>query len=132
MFGKFAKPSEVLEKPYIMVGVPVIAAATDAEAKFQATSLQLTFLNLIRGERKLAVPPIDNLETLWTVREKQTVESMLGLLTHGGPEKIRRDLNLLIGQTDADEVIITSEPFEHSARLDSFGYIAQAKSLNIL
>jgi len=123
------QPSEVLDKPYVMIGVPVIAADTDAEAKFQATSVQQSFLNLIRGTRKLGLSPVEDMDQLWSEREKEQVNSMLGLLVVGGPQKVRWDLDRLIAETGADELIITSDTYEHSKRIESFSYIAQAKKL---
>ena len=58
LYRKLFTPSEVLEKPYVMVGVPVVAAETDHQAAFLATSLQQSFLNLVRGNRKLGLPPV--------------------------------------------------------------------------
>lgn len=122
-------PSAFLQRPYVMVGVPVIAASTDEQAKYLATSVQQAFLNLIRGVRTSGAPPVPDMEVLWTVREKEQVQSMLGLLVTGGPEKIRKDLDRLIAETGADELIITSDIYRHEDRLRSLEIIAQAKAL---
>ncbi len=121
------EPSSVLDKPYVMVGVPVVAAETDDLAAYLATSLQQSFLGLIRGDRKLSSPPVLDMDAIWSDREKAAVESMLSLLVVGGPSKVRKDLDQLIAATGADELIITSDTYEHAARLRSFEFIAQAK-----
>lgn len=123
------QPSPALAKPYVMVGVPVVAAATDDRADYLATSVQQAFLGLIRGDRKLSVPPVENMDSVWSAQEKIAVGSMLGLLIMGGPIKVRQKLDALIEATGADEIIITSDTYEHSDRLQSYEYIAKAKKL---
>ncbi len=123
------RPSEILQKPYVMVGVPVVAAESDERAEYLATSVQQAFLGLIRGDRKLSAPPIPSMDSLWSEPEKAAVHSMLGMLVTGGPEKVRRDLDRLIAETQADELIITSDTYEHIDRLRSYEFIAKAKSL---
>lgn len=123
------QPSEHLDSPYVMVGVPVVAAQSDERAAYLATSVQQAFLGLIRGDRKLSAPPVENMELLWTPSEKNAVKSMLGMLVTGGPVKIRHDLDELIQKTGADELIITSDTYDHEDRLKSYGFIAQAKQL---
>ena len=123
------QPSEALKEPYVMVGVPVIAAETDEHAKFLATSLQQVILKLIRGERILYAPPVEDIESMWNPIEKLHVQNMLGLLVTGAPAKVRKDLDRLIDATGANELIITSDSFNPTDRLKSFELIAQAKSL---
>ena len=60
------KPSEQLDRPYAMVGVNIIAAETDAEARRLATTQQMSFTNMFRGARGLSQPPIDDIETYWS------------------------------------------------------------------
>lgn len=121
--------SDVLEKPYVMVGVPVIAAETDEHAAFLSTSVQQAFLGLIRGNRRLSLPPIKDMESLWTPQEKHMVQSMLGMLVTGCPKKVRKELDQLIKATGADELIITSDTYDNKDRMKSYELIAQAKNL---
>ncbi|HAO41717.1 MAG TPA: alkane 1-monooxygenase, partial [Afipia sp.] len=71
------KPSEQLDRPYTMVGVNVIAAESDGEARRLATTQQMSFTNLFRGARGLSQPPIDDIETYWTPSEKAQAMRML-------------------------------------------------------
>lgn len=121
------QPSDVLEKPYVMAGIPVIAAETDEKAAFLATSLQQTFLSLIRGARISPMPPVENMDLLWSPHEKTAVETMLGLLVTGSPKRVREELDMFIRTTGADELIITSDPYSAADRLRSFELIAQTK-----
>ncbi len=123
------KPSDQLEKPYAMVGVNVIAADTDAEAKRLATTQQMSFTNIFRGARGLSKPPIDDIETYWSPMEKRQAMGMLARSIYGAPDTVRAGLDSLIKETQADELIIVSDVFDHQARLHSVDLIAQAAGL---
>ena len=56
-------------RPHAMVGVNIIAADTDHEARRLATTQQMSFANIFRGARGLSQPPIDDIETYWTPRK---------------------------------------------------------------
>lgn len=121
------QPSQALEKPHVMVGLPVIAAPTDEEARFLATSLQQAFLGMVRGERTLGKPPVADMDALWNEPEKRFVESMLRMLVTGSPATIREKLDKVIRDFGADELIITSDPYRHEDRLRSLELIMEAK-----
>jgi luciferase family oxidoreductase group 1 len=118
------KPSEQLDRPYAMVGVNVIAADTDREAKRLATTQQMSFVNMLRGARGLSQPPIDDIETYWTPPEKARAMQMLARSVVGSPDTVRSGLEALVAETSADELIIVSDVFDHAARLRSFELIA--------
>ncbi|MCO5130673.1 MAG: LLM class flavin-dependent oxidoreductase [Xanthobacteraceae bacterium] len=120
------KPSEQLAKPHAMVGVNIVAADTDAEARHLATTQQMSFTNIFRGARGLSKPPIDDIESYWTPMEKAQVATMLGCSIVGGPEAVRAGAADLIRQTAADELIVVSDIFDHHERLHSYDLIAQA------
>src|SRR5690606_21988364 len=67
------KPSRQLDRPYAMVGVNVIAADTDEEARRLATTQQMSFTDLVRGRPSLGRPPIDDIEAYWSPAEKAQV-----------------------------------------------------------
>ncbi|HEY1025590.1 MAG TPA: LLM class flavin-dependent oxidoreductase [Sphingobacteriaceae bacterium] len=119
------QPSEFLQAPYVLSCVNVIAADTDAEAERLATSLQRLFLGIITGERKLLQPPIDSMEGEWNEFEEAAVRQMLAFSFIGGPEKIRRELDVFSGRTGVDEVMVTSHIYDHEARLHSYDVFAE-------
>lgn len=119
------KPSAQLERPYAMVGVNVIAAETDAEAKFLATTQQMSFANIFRGARGLSPPPIADIETYWSPMEKAQAMRMLRLSVIGSAETVRRGLETLIAETQADELMIVSDVYDHDLRRRSFRIIAE-------
>jgi luciferase family oxidoreductase group 1 len=118
------KPSEQLDRPHAMIGVNIIAAETDREARRLATTQQMSFTNIIRAARQLSQPPIDDIETYWTPREKAQANQMLARSVIGSPNTVRTGVNALIKETAADEVMVVSDIYDHIARLRSFEIIA--------
>lgn len=124
------KPSEQLQRPYAMVGVNIIAAETDAEAKRLATTQQMSFVNMFRGARGLSQPPIDDIESYWSLSEKAQVQRMLARSIVGSPETVRHGIAALVDETQADELIVVSDVYDHALRLRSFELIAEAAGLS--
>jgi luciferase family oxidoreductase group 1 len=120
------KPSEQLAAPYAMVGVNIIAAATDAEARRLATTQQMSFANILRGTRGLSQKPIDDIETYWTPMEKAQAKQMLARSVVGSPATVRSGIEALVAETKADELMIVSDVYDHTKRLRSFELIADA------
>jgi alkanesulfonate monooxygenase SsuD/methylene tetrahydromethanopterin reductase-like flavin-dependent oxidoreductase (luciferase family) len=120
------KRSIYLERPYVMVGVPLVAAETDKEAQRLSTSALQRHLKLIRGEPIFVPPPIESMDGLWSEAERFLVESRLSVAVIGGPETIQRKLAQLLDQTKADELIFTSDLYDHARRLQSFEIAANA------
>jgi luciferase family oxidoreductase group 1 len=118
------RPSETMPAPYAMVGVNVFAADTDAEARRLFTSLQRQFINLRRGVPGLLQPPDDTLESDWSEMERAGVEHMLACSVVGSPATVRRGLASFIERTQADEIMVTAQIFDHGARLRSFEIVA--------
>jgi luciferase family oxidoreductase group 1 len=124
--------SPYLECPYIAVGVPIVAAETDEEAARLATSALQRHLKLIRREPIFVPPPVESMNGLWSDAERFLVESRMSVAVIGGPETVQRKLTRLLEETGADELIFTSDLYDHSLRLRSFELAADAmKSLAV-
>src|SRR5467141_4380107 len=95
------KPSEQLRWPYAMVGVNIIAAPTDSEARRLATTQQMFVASIFRGARGLSQPPIDDIETFWSPTEKAQAMRMLARSIVGSPETVRDGIAKLVAETDA-------------------------------
>ncbi len=120
------KPSAQLARPYAMVGVNVIAAETDGEARRLATTQQMSFVNIFRGARGLSQPPIDDIETYWSPMEKAQASRMLARSIIGSRETVRQGIAALVAETKADELMVVSDVYDHEARLRSVELIAAA------
>jgi len=120
------KPSAQLARPHAMIGVNIVAADTDREARRLATTQQMSFADIFRGARGLSKPPIDDIELYWSPMEKAQAMQMLARTIVGSPDTVRADIDALVAETGADELMIVSDVYDHQARLHSFELIAQA------
>ncbi len=120
------QPSEQLDRPYAMVGVNVIAADTDAEARRLFTSAQQSFVNVMRGVRGRLQPPIDDIDSYWTPAEKAQVTQRFTCAFVGAPDTVRQGLERFIKETAADELIVAAAIYDHEARVKSYGILAEA------
>jgi luciferase family oxidoreductase group 1 len=129
MYRSMFQPSAQLQQPYAMIGVNVIAAETDAEARRLFTSAQQAYTNLVRGTRGQLQPPIDDIETYWTPAEKVHVSRMLARSFAGAPQTIRSGLEALIEETGADELMVASAIYNHPDRLRSYEILAEVRTM---
>jgi luciferase family oxidoreductase group 1 len=123
LYRRSFRPSEALKRPYAMAGVPVIAAETDEEARWLATTPQQMFLNLIRNRPGPLVPPVDKLD--WNEFEQAAVESRFGAAVVGSQERVREGLELFLAETQADALMIVTVAYDHAARLRSYELVAE-------
>lgn len=124
-YRQYFKPSEVLDEPHVMVAVNVYAADTMEEAQRIATSHQQQFLNLIRNTPGQLPPPVDSMENLWSEYEKSLVMKQLQNTIIGTHEEVKKRLENLAQNTNADEIIIATTTYNHQARLRSFEMVAE-------
>ncbi len=122
------RPSAQLEEPYAMVGVNAVVADTDAEAQRLFTSVQQSFTNIFRARRGQLPPPIDDIESYWTESERFQVTEMLSRAYVGSRETVHAGLAGLVEETGADELIVASAIYDHSARLLSYTLLAQTSA----
>jgi len=125
LYRKTFQPSDDLEKPYAMVALNIIAAETDEEAEFLATSQTQSFLNLIRQKAGKIPPPVENMDLIWNEREKALVASRTGGSIVGSRETVKRKLEEFLEQTKADEIMVNAMIFDHAKRLRSYKIIAE-------
>jgi luciferase family oxidoreductase group 1 len=119
------QPSEQLDQPYAMVGVNVVAAETDVEARRLFTSIQQRFASMVRGRRGLLQPPLDDIRTFWENRiEEAQVGRMSSVSIVGGPATVREGVERLLAATKADELMVASAIYDHQARVKSYEILA--------
>jgi luciferase family oxidoreductase group 1 len=122
------RPSQQLEKPHAIVGVSVFAAESDREAQRLSTSSQLQVLGLIRGNPRELPPAVESMDNQWTPHERAAIEHRMQYAAIGDRESVRDQLARIIEETAADEIIITSQIYDHAARLRSFEIAAEILS----
>lgn len=119
------QPSEQLAKPHLLVGINVIVAETDSEAKKLATTQQMSFADLVRGKRALSRPPIDDIEQYWTAAEKAHAVSMLDCSFYGSPETVKGQLKRFLETIEPDELMVVTDVYDHALRLRSYELLSQ-------
>ena len=118
------QPSAQFEKPYAMVCINAIGADTDEEARRMFTSNQQQFINLRRGMPGKLPAPVDNIESLWSASERFGVDNALRMSVVGNKDTLRQGLQSILRETQADELMINGQIFDHQARLHSFEIVA--------
>jgi alkanesulfonate monooxygenase SsuD/methylene tetrahydromethanopterin reductase-like flavin-dependent oxidoreductase (luciferase family) len=107
-----------------MLGLNICAADSDAEAARLFTSLQQQWTLLRRGSPAPLPPPLDSMDGHWSPAEKAGLEHALARAIIGSAETVRQALEGFIAETGADEIMMTSQVFDHAARLRSFEIVA--------
>ena len=125
VYRRHFKPSAVLDKPYVMLGIPLVAADSDEKAAFLATTTYQRILALIRGQSMLMRPPVASMQGLWQPHEEQTVNEFLSMGMIGSKQAIKQKLEVLLQHTQADELIFTCDLYEQEDRLRSFEILAE-------
>ncbi len=127
------KASRQLAAPYVMVGVNIVGADSDDEARRLATSHRMSFIDLFRGTtRQLLQPPIDDLDTYLLPHEKETAGKMFRRDIVGSVATVRAGIDALVTRTKADELIVVSDVYHFPARRRSFEVIAEAANLTAI
>jgi luciferase family oxidoreductase group 1 len=121
------RPSAQLDKPYVMLGFNVFAADTDEEAAFRATSMQQAFVNLRSGRPSRLPPPLADYPSRVGPQERALLDSVLSCSAVGSPGSVRAALQAFVARTGADELMITSQIFDHAARLRSYEIAAEVR-----
>jgi len=118
------RPSPHLSKPYVMLGISVCAAETDAEARRLYTSVQQAIINLRSGRPGQLPPPIDDIASILDDRGMAILDSVLACAIVGSPATLELGLSAFIGRHRPDELIVTAQIFDHAARLRSFNILS--------
>jgi luciferase family oxidoreductase group 1 len=119
------RPSQYLDHPYVMLGLHVCAAPSDAEAERLFTSQQLAFANLHRGRPGRLPPPVDRFGDDLSAAERRMLDAALACAVVGSPDTVRAGVEAFVARTDADELMITTQIFDHAARLRSYEIAAE-------
>src|SRR6202040_3222737 len=119
------RPSAQLALPHVMLGAVVVAAESDAEARFLFSSLQQSSLNNRPGRRGRVPPPVADFEARLDPYARAILADALGTAIVGGPDTVRRGLDDFIHRTASDELMVTANLFDHAKRKRSFEIVAE-------
>ena len=126
IYRQMFKPSATLAKPYAIVGVPVIAAPTDEEAQYLASSTYQRVLGILTANRTRLMPPIENFWEQLDARAQAAIGDFLAVGVIGGPDTVHQGLQKLADETQADEFMLVSDVFDADLRLRSLEITAAA------
>jgi luciferase family oxidoreductase group 1 len=125
LYRRQFKPSPWLDKPYVMLGLNVFAADTDAEAQLLFTSLQQAFINLRSGNPAPLPPPLPGYYDSLDPRHADMLDSVLRCAIVGGPATVERDLAAFVAAHQPDEIMVTAQIFNHAARCKSYDILSR-------
>jgi luciferase family oxidoreductase group 1 len=117
-------PSPQLQQPYAMACINVIAAGTDEEAQYLASSFYRLAAGIVTNKRKPLQPPIKNMDEVWTDYEKESVLRMMQYSFIGSAEKVHDDLQNFLNDTHVDEIMVASHIYDTAAKIHSYKLIA--------
>ncbi len=123
------EPSRYLDKPYMMLGFNVCAAETDEEAHYQRTSALQALVALRKGTPGRMPPPKRGFEKTLTAAEQAMLNEYSRCSAIGSPDTVRREIEAFVAATDADELMIAGQQYDHAARLRSYEIAAQVTGL---
>ncbi|MCY1239307.1 luciferase family oxidoreductase, group 1 [compost metagenome] len=126
LYRRTFRPSETLDRPYVMLGFNVFAADSADEARRLFSSLQQQFLALVRGTPGQLRPPVDDIESLWTESEADHIRRSLACSVVGDPQSVRAGMQRFVDDLQPDELMLTGQIYDHQARLRSFEIAAGA------
>lgn len=111
------RPSASLAEPYVILGLPVVIAETEAQARLIATTGQQRILALFRNQPLWLRPPRESMDGLWTPQEEAGVKEFLALATVGTPEKVRAHLQSLAAELNINEFMFANDVYDPDERI---------------
>ena len=120
------QPSAQLERPYVMLGFNAFAAETGEEAELLATSVQQAFVNLRTGNPGKLPPPVPGYSETLPVEGRALLRQVLSCSAIGDAQTVKAKIAAFVERTGADELMITSQIYDHEARLRSYEIVAEA------
>ena len=126
LYRNLYRPSAAWPKPHVAIGVPLIAAPTDDEAEYLASSTYQRVLGILTGSRISLQPPIEGFAARLQPQERAAIGDFLAAAVIGGPDTVREGLARLVQDTGADELILVCDVYDPALRLRSLDIAAQA------
>ncbi|MEO0002674.1 MAG: hypothetical protein RLZZ22_366, partial [Pseudomonadota bacterium] len=120
------KPSAQLDRPHVMIGVPLAAAPTDEEAEYLASSQYQRVLGILSGQRGLLPPPVAGFMEQLPAQHRAAILDFLAAGVIGGPDTVRAGLSRLVELTGADELMLVCDIHDPALRLRALDIAAQA------
>jgi len=117
-------PSDNLAAPYALACINVVAADTDEEANYIATSFYQLAMGIIHGSTRPLQPPVKDMNQVWSEPEKAAIMQMMKFTMIGSATTVKSKLQSFLDATGVDEIMVTSHIYNHKARLRSYEIIS--------
>jgi luciferase family oxidoreductase group 1 len=124
-------PSAQLSRPLLMLGIHACVAESDAAARELFSSIEQAFIQLRRGTPVVLPPPRAGFRDSLSAMDRSLLEHTLSCAVVGSRETVRQGLTDFVARTGADELMVTSMIYDHSARLRSYELLAQSAGLSL-
>ena len=126
------KPSKWLAQPHVMLGVNVFAAEREREARTLMSSLLKAWISLRHGEPRQLSPPEEGFEERMDPADRAMLQQSLACSFVGDPDQVRAGLQGFIDATQANELIVAAQIYDHAARLRSYELVASVRDSLVL
>jgi alkanesulfonate monooxygenase SsuD/methylene tetrahydromethanopterin reductase-like flavin-dependent oxidoreductase (luciferase family) len=120
------RPSVSHDKPYAILATHVVCADSDQEAERLAKTVDLNIVRRAKGEYHPLASPEDAAAYEYSPADRARIAQNRTKLAVGSPATVKARLEPLIAATRADEMMVTTMIFDHSARRHSYELLAQA------
>ncbi len=120
------QPSEKLKVPYVMACINVIASESEDKSHFFATSFYQMALGIIRGKSYPLSPPVEDMSQIWSEQEAAAIQNMMAVTFVGTKATVQHGIAELVNLTGIDEVMVTTNIYDHQDRLNSLELTAGA------
>ncbi|MEX2514322.1 MAG: LLM class flavin-dependent oxidoreductase [Cyclobacteriaceae bacterium] len=118
-------PSKYNPFPYLISCINVIVAETDEKAHYLSTSFYQMALGIVRGKSYPLSPPVKDMDTIWSPQEAAAIQNMMAYSFIGSKSSVKNNLQKFINNTGIDELMITSNLYEHEDRIKSLEWTAE-------
>ncbi|WP_414053550.1 LLM class flavin-dependent oxidoreductase [Macrococcus equi] len=125
IYRNLFQKSDYLDKPYVMVGTNVIIGETDEEAEYLATTTHQFFLNVIRNTRMPLQPPVEDMDALWTLQEKQMAMSRTVTRFVGSKATVKQKIQDFQNEFNVDELIVVSYIYDIEKLYRSYRWLKE-------
>jgi luciferase family oxidoreductase group 1 len=119
------EPSESFECPSAVLAVAIICAETDERAEELASSMELAWVRMRSGNPRPLPSPEEAMAYPYTPAERRLADAYRTMQVVGDPSTVRTRIEELAGHTAADEVMATTNVYDHAERLRSYELLAE-------
>ena len=129
LYRQYFRPSAVLEEPYVMLGVNAVCAGSDDEARWLHGPVQLQMFLRRTGQPGRMSSPDEAAAHEYAPGEARLADALVAHHIVGGPGPARAGFEELLGRTGADELMVTTNLFQHGDRIRSYELLAEVAGL---